>query len=108
MGGGKARARPALVFLEEHVQPPVQRVLHALGWIDIQDGASIGAVVCVWMIRRYELSQNQWERIAHLLPGKAGDPRSCPDFVVLPHFVWNYEASRRRRRSRSNLARPYI
>jgi transposase len=24
--------------------------------------------------KRYELSQVQWERVAHLLPGKAGDP----------------------------------
>lgn len=26
------------------------------------------------MTKRYELSQGQWERIAHLLPGKADDP----------------------------------
>jgi transposase len=25
------------------------------------------------MARRYELSDTQWERIAHLLPGKRGD-----------------------------------
>lgn len=25
-------------------------------------------------VKRYELSQTQWERIAPLLPGKAGDP----------------------------------
>jgi putative transposase len=25
-------------------------------------------------VKRYELSQRQWERIAPLLPGKAGDP----------------------------------
>lgn len=26
-------------------------------------------------VKRYELSDAQWERIAPLLPGKAGDPR---------------------------------
>jgi putative transposase len=26
------------------------------------------------MVKRYELSDRQWERIASLLPGKAGDP----------------------------------
>ena len=26
------------------------------------------------MVKRYELTQAQWDRIAHLAPGKAGDP----------------------------------
>ena len=26
------------------------------------------------MAKRYELTQAQWERIAHVVPGKAGDP----------------------------------
>ncbi len=26
------------------------------------------------MVKRYELSERQWQRIAELLPGKAGDP----------------------------------
>ncbi len=26
------------------------------------------------MVKRYELSDAQWQRIAHLLPGKLGDP----------------------------------
>ena len=26
------------------------------------------------MVKRYELSETQWQRIADLLPGKAGDP----------------------------------
>ena len=26
------------------------------------------------MAKRYELTQAQWDRIAHLVPGKAGDP----------------------------------
>ena len=25
-------------------------------------------------VKRYELSEMQWARIAHLLPGKVGDP----------------------------------
>ena len=28
------------------------------------------------MVKRYELSDQQWERIADILPGKAGDPGS--------------------------------
>ena len=40
------------------------------------------------MIRRYELSQSQWERIAHLLPGKAGDPgRHAADNRLFVHGV---------------------
>jgi transposase len=32
------------------------------------------------MVKRYELSETQWERIKDLLPGKAGDPgRSAKD-----------------------------
>ena len=45
-------------------------------------------MVCVWMIRRYELSQSQWERIAYLLPGKAGDPgRHAADNRLFVHGV---------------------
>jgi len=40
------------------------------------------------MIRRYELSQSQWGRIAHLLPGKAGDPgRHAADNRLFVHGV---------------------
>ena len=40
------------------------------------------------MIKRYELSQSQWERIAHLLPGKAGDPgRHAADNRLFVHGV---------------------
>ena len=40
------------------------------------------------MIRRYELSDAQWARIAHLLPGKAGDPgRHAKDNRLFVHGV---------------------
>ena len=40
------------------------------------------------MIRRYELSEAQWQRIAHLLPGKAGDPgRHAADNRLFVHAV---------------------
>ena len=40
------------------------------------------------MIRRYELSDAQWQRIVHLLPGKAGDPgRHAADNRLFVHGV---------------------
>ena len=40
------------------------------------------------MPKRYELGQARWERITHLLPGKAGDPgRHAADNRLLVHGV---------------------
>jgi len=40
------------------------------------------------MTKRYELNENQWARIAKLLPGKAGDPgRSGKDNRLFVHGV---------------------
>ena len=36
------------------------------------------------MEKRYELSDAQWRRICHLLPGKAGDPRRTGADTVAP------------------------
>lgn len=49
------------------------------------------------MIRRYELSQSQWERIAPLLPGKAGDPgRHAADNRLFVHGVlWIWRSGAR-------------
>ena len=40
------------------------------------------------MVKRYELSDGQWERIAEILPGKAGDPgRTGVDNRLFVHAV---------------------
>ena len=40
------------------------------------------------MVKRYELSDQQWERIADILPGKAGDPgRTGVDNRLFVHAV---------------------
>ena len=40
------------------------------------------------MVKRYELSDRQWERIADILPGKAGDPgRTGVDNRLFVHAV---------------------
>ena len=40
------------------------------------------------MVKRYELSDRQWERIAEILPGKAGDPgRTGVDNRLFVHAV---------------------
>ena len=40
------------------------------------------------MVKRYELSDQQWERIAEILPGKAGDPgRTGVDNRLFVHAV---------------------
>ena len=39
--------------------------------------------------KRYELSQVQWERVAPLLPGKAGDPgRTAADNHLAAAMIW--------------------
>jgi transposase len=40
------------------------------------------------MVKRYELSDRQWERISEILPGKAGDPgRTGVDNRLFVHAV---------------------
>ena len=34
------------------------------------------------MVKRYELSDTQWRRIEHLLPGKPGDPGAPPPMTA--------------------------
>ena len=42
------------------------------------------------MPKRYELNQAQWERVAHLLPGKAGDPgrHAVDDRLFVYGVLW--------------------